>query len=282
MELLRSLGSLIEPPGEETASLVDLLGLGPPPTEAVQTDLFLFQLYPYASVYLDQQGKLGGEARDRIAGFWRALDLVPPAEPDHLTLLLAFYSQLCDRQASADSTDEDRWWHARTAFFWEHLMSWLPLYLDKTVDLAPPFYRSWAELLAAALAEEAAQVPVPDQLPLHLRESTPLEDPRRADSSDFLEALLSPVRSGCILVRDDLRRAGRELGLAVRAGERRYVLEALLGQDDERTLRWLAAESRRWSERPLERFGPAEAIARFWSERAAATAALLEDLAEDL
>ena len=35
---------------------------------------------------------LGGEARDRIAGFWRALGLVPPPEPDHLAVMLGLYA----------------------------------------------------------------------------------------------------------------------------------------------------------------------------------------------
>ena len=69
MELFRSLGSLIEPPSEETSRLARLLDLDPLPEAGEHTDLFLFQLYPFASVYLDGQGKMGGEARDRIAGF---------------------------------------------------------------------------------------------------------------------------------------------------------------------------------------------------------------------
>ena len=88
MELLRCLGSLIEPPSEEVQRFADLLDLGPLPSASEHTDLFLFQLYPFASVYLDSEGKMGGEARDRIAGFWRALEMVPPTEPDHLTVLL--------------------------------------------------------------------------------------------------------------------------------------------------------------------------------------------------
>ena len=101
MELFRSLGSLIEPPSEETSRLARFSISIPVLKLAEHTDLFLFQLYPFASVYLDGQGKMGGEARDRIAGFWRALELSPPSEPDHLTVLLAFYSQILERQSEA-------------------------------------------------------------------------------------------------------------------------------------------------------------------------------------
>ena len=88
MELFRALGSLVETPTPETASVAALLDLGPVPDPAEHSDLFLFQLYPFASVYLGVEGQLGGEARDRVAGFWRSLDEVPPAEPDHLAAMI--------------------------------------------------------------------------------------------------------------------------------------------------------------------------------------------------
>src|SRR5204863_6550834 len=98
VELFRTLGVLLEPPVAAHRPLAELLDLGPPPSAAEHTDLFRFQLYPYASVYLGAEGMLGGEARDRIAGFWRALGLVPPAEPDELTVMLGFYAELAERQ----------------------------------------------------------------------------------------------------------------------------------------------------------------------------------------
>jgi hypothetical protein len=76
--------------------VADLLDLGPLPGEAEYTELFLFQLTPYASVYLGPEGMLGGEALDRIAGFWRALQQEPPVEPDHLAVMLGFYARLME------------------------------------------------------------------------------------------------------------------------------------------------------------------------------------------
>ena len=87
IELVRTLGVLAEAPNSGTGSVAAAIGL-PAPTPDDYTDAFVFQLYPYASVYLGAEGMIGGEARDRIAGFWRALRLTPPAEPDHLTALL--------------------------------------------------------------------------------------------------------------------------------------------------------------------------------------------------
>ena len=215
MELLRSLAALAEPPGRETAQIAEPLGLGGPPKPAEYDDLFLFQLYPYASVYLGPEGMLGGEARDRIAGFWRILEQTPPPEPDHLTLVLALYARLCDLESEApDAATGDRWRHLRTTFLWEHLLSWLPAYLEKLQELASPFYQAWGELLRELLQQEVVELGQQELLPLHLREATDLPDPEAAGGEAWLESLLSPVSSGIVLVRNDLVRAGRDLQLA--------------------------------------------------------------------
>ncbi|MGB6001692.1 MAG: molecular chaperone TorD family protein, partial [Thermoanaerobaculia bacterium] len=122
MEVFRALASLIEPTGPESQRLADLLELGPLPDGPQLSELFLFQLYPYASVYLGAEGMMGGEARDCIAGFWRALALDPPAEPDHLAVMLALYARLAELEdAAEDNRQREAWRQARRAFLWEHL-----------------------------------------------------------------------------------------------------------------------------------------------------------------
>src|SRR4051812_43675684 len=179
MELFRALAVLAEPPVAEALHLADALELGPMPGAAEYTEVFIFQLYPYASVYLGAEGMMGGEARDMIAGFWRALGLVPPAEPDHLAVMLALYAELSEREEKeSDASRSERWRHARKAFLWEHLLSWLPVYLQKLDRVATPFYRKWGETLREALAAEIEAAGMPRQLPLHLRIASGLSDPR--------------------------------------------------------------------------------------------------------
>src|SRR5438105_1113576 len=98
MELFRALGTLCEPPSPAHSRVADALELPGSARDDEYAELFLFQLYPYASVYLGSEGQLGGEARDRVAGFWRALALVPPAEPDHLAALLGLYASLAEAE----------------------------------------------------------------------------------------------------------------------------------------------------------------------------------------
>ncbi|HEX8119225.1 MAG TPA: molecular chaperone TorD family protein [Pyrinomonadaceae bacterium] len=279
MELFRALAVLVESPERPGAARVaEALGLGALPGASAYTELFVFQLYPYASVYVGAEGKLGGEARDRVAGFLAALGHEVPAEPDHLALLLGVYAGLCE--VEKESGDE-RVRGARRAMLWEHLLSWLPVYLDKVGRVAPRFYRSWAEMLRAALDAEAEELGPQAELPLHLREAHALADPRSSSPEEFLESLLAPARSGLVLVRDDLSRAARELGAGLRAGERLFALRSLMGQDASGTLNWLAREAEDWHSLHLQRRAAHGRVADWWAERAASTAKLLRELRDD-
>ncbi|HEX8144026.1 MAG TPA: molecular chaperone TorD family protein [Pyrinomonadaceae bacterium] len=279
MELFRALAVLAEPPAAESARVADALELGPMPTPAEYTELFVFQLYPYASVYLGPEGMLGGEVRSAVGGFWRALGETPPAEPDHLAVMLALYARLVEmEEGESDEVRRGSLRVARRAYLWEHLLSWLPVYLDKLCEVASPFYRGWGEALAQALVAEAEAVGRQSQLPLYLRDAGRVVDPRRDEVGEFLLSLLSPVRSGMILVRSDLTRAARGLGLGLRLGERRFILKALLGQDGKGVLEWLAAEASRWAQSHRLRLETLGEVAAAWEERASATANLLREL----
>lgn len=277
MELLRAVAAFVERPTEAHASLATTLDLPAVPTEAVWTQVFGFNLYPYASVHLGDEGKLGGEARDRVAGFFRALDAVPPAEPDHLCVLLVALSELLGRAEGGDA----RAGHAATTLLHEHVLSWVPLYLGRMEALAPEPYRSWAALASDVLGHLAASSPEP-ALPVHLRDAAPLEDPRDHEAGSLLDQLLAPARTGVVLTTADLRRAGRETGLPLRIGERRYVLAAMLGQSVPDTLRWLAAHAAASTSTALAPWR--DVLPRttgWWDERARATATLLGELADE-
>jgi TorA maturation chaperone TorD len=280
MELFRALAVLVEPPDRAGAARVAAaLGLGELPEASAYTDLFVFQLYPYASVYVGAEGMLGGEARDRVAGFLAALGHDVPAEPDHLALLLGAYAGLAEAEvASSDARRRESLRRARRALLWEHLLSWLPVYLNKVERVAPPFYRRWAETLRAALDAEGEKLGAPETLPLHLRAAPAVSDPRASAPEEFLKSLLAPARSGLVLVRDDLARAARELGTGVRAGERLFALRSLVGQDAAGTLDWLAREAEDWHALHLQRRRAHGAVAEWWAARAASTIKLLREL----
>jgi TorA maturation chaperone TorD len=279
MELIRSLGALAEAPAPEHQRIASLIGLGPVPESAAFTDLFVFQLYPYASVYLSAEGMLGGEARDRIAGFWRALGRRPPPEPDHLGALLGLYAGLSEAEASeGDPAERMLARRARCTLLSEHILSWVGPYLQSVSRLGPPFYAEWAHILTEVLHAEAEIIAEESFTVCHFIPNLCVGDPRFQGGERFLEDLLCPVRSGLMIPRVELARASRELSLGFRLGERRYQLRALMSQDPEGLLAWLRGLAGRWCEWHHERSSEPGVIRSFWMERASATRQLLGEL----
>ncbi|WP_420635479.1 TorD/DmsD family molecular chaperone [Candidatus Palauibacter sp.] len=282
MELFRALGALLDAPCSENRLIGHLLELGSVPDEPTHNELFLFQIYPYASAFLGTDGRLGGDARDRVAGFWRALETDPPPEPDHLRALLGGYAALIEAEQEATGRAVTAWRDARRAFLWEHMLSWVLPFLAKLRQIAPPFYRRWADTLEALLSRESAHLGPPTRHPLAFRESSPVPDPRTDGSTGFMSALLSPVRSGLVLTRADLARATRDLGLGLRVGERAYILRSMMSQGPRATLGWLAREAREWAHLHDRAGAAAPEVADFWTERAHATSRLLDALRADV
>ena len=282
-ELIRALATLAEPPHPAHAAIARALGLPEPPPPSDHAELFLFQLYPFASFHVGAEGMLGGEAADRVAGFWRALGREAPDEPDHLSALLGLYAGLCDagaREPAGAGRILRR--QSRKALLWEHLLSWVLPYLHAVSEIAPLFYRRWAELLRAALLSEAAKLGAPDRLPLHLREApSPGGSARPGGGEAFLRQLTAPVRTGMPLTRASLARCAVDLGLGRRAGERRFVLESLFSSDPEAALDWLGREAARWRAVHDGYRAHAEVVSRFWASRAHAAHRLLAELARE-
>jgi len=277
-ELFRALGVLCEAPApaHAHARIAAALCLPGRADTADHTELFGLQLVPYASVYLGPEGMLGGEAADRVAGFWRALRLTPPPEPDHVAALLGLYASL--GEAEHDERDPARralWRQARRALLWEHLLTWAVAYAQAVAASAPPFHAAWAELLERTLVAEAAELAPPATPSLHLRDTPALPAPNE-DPGLLVGALLAPARSGLILTRWDLARAARSLGLGLRLAERAVALRSMLSQDPQTTLAWLADEAATWTARHRELEAAIGGIACHWRSRAEATLALLK------
>ena len=274
-ELLRALGAVAGDPADAGPACAALGWTGP--DNAEHTELFVLNCPPYAAVYLGAAGGLGGEAADRAAGFWRAIGVAPPAEPDHLTALLSLYASLGEAAGGTRSAaTADALTRARQALFWEHLWPWLPGYLAAVADLGTPALASWARLAGRVLAAERGTHPG-GWLPLALRAAPPgPAGPGGLD--DLLDVLTCPVRSGLILTRRGLAGGAAAAGAGYRVGERRFTLRALLGQAPAETLGWLAGEAARWSRRHAgqgdgRRGG--DLVQAWWARRAGRTARIL-------
>ena len=279
------------------------------PSAGVHTEILLLEVYPYASVYLGDEGMMGGEAADRIAGFWRALGATPPPEPDHLASVCGLFASLLDAEgvdepsgAAVDArlssaAGEHPASRARRAFLWEHMVPWIPVFSAKVEDVsqrsgpeAEPL-RQWAALLLEALEDEVRRDGADERdtprgvLPLHLREAADglvIGAPGDRESfgvEDLAVQMVVPVRTGIVVARSDLAAAASAMGVGVRAGDRRFMLKSLLEQEASGTLAWLAGEAERWRTRHAELVPLLGDTAEFWARRAAASSVLLADAA---
>ena len=274
MDLMKALGELAEAPGPEQIRTARMLGLHGEPTRAEYTDLFVVQLYPYASVYLSANGQLGGEVQDHIGGFWRILRQPVPRDPDHIATLLSTYAQLTERvENGTEPYLQDLARQMRHAFLWEHLVSWILPFTARVRELGSATYRGWATLVLDALESEAVQAGEPALLPLHLRKAPLL--PVNPQINELVDTLFTPARSGVILTRADISRCARDLGIDVRVAERRYTLTTLFSQQPDRVRQWLASEARRQADGMHAVAQPFRLIAEHWEQRALATATMI-------
>ena len=274
-DVFRALGALCEPPDPAHAGLAAALGLPVPPDTATFTDVFVFQLVPYAAPYLSPDGMLGGEAADRVAGFWRALQLTPPPEPDHLAALLSLYAALAERESAEIRPDQaGAWREARRALLWEHLLTWVPAYTHAMTALSPGFHSAWARLLLEALLAEARVLAPPPSPPLHLRNVPELP----GTGPDLVRALLAPARSGLLITRNDLMSAAAATGLGARAGGREFTLRMLLDSDPPAISGWLAGHAAEWAKQHRADIPSLPRIAAHWLSRAQASVRVLQQL----
>jgi nitrate reductase delta subunit len=266
-ELLRALGAVADNPAD-AGRASRALAL-PCPDAAEHTEVFVLNCPPYASVYLGGEGGLGGEGTDRVAGFWRAIGITPPGEPDHLAALLSLYAALGEAgQDSCRPAITDALTRARHTLLAEHLWPWLPAYTDAVAGLGTPALAGWARLAGQALLAEY-RPPPSRQLPLAQRAAPP---PAAAGGTltDLLDTLTVPVRSGFILTRRSLVTGARDAGAGYRIGERQFTLRAMIEQAPAATFSWLAAEAGRWSQRHTA-WAPGDPVQQWWARRAAHT-----------
>lgn len=265
MHLFPSLGELIEAPGAEQTRIARMLGLPGAPTRQDYTNLFVVQLFPYASIYLSPQGFAGGAVRNRISEFWHQLGRTPPQEPDHAASLFKYYGSLHPAVHG----------ESRPVIFWEAMASWLPIYLLRARELASTLYRAWSDVAFDVVEAEAGQLGAPAALPFLLA-SAPMP-PSISNPGAFIDALFAPVVSGVIICRVDLAQCAVANRLTLRMADRRHTLKLLLSENTPGVCSWLNDEIGRQAEN-LTRLPDALGIVReHWLQRALGFATAIQE-----
>jgi Nitrate reductase delta subunit len=275
-ELVRALGAIALSPPPSADVLCDAVGL-PRIGRPGHTAVFVLAAPPFAAIHLGAEGKLGGEALDRVEGFWRALGQRPPDQADHLGVLLMSYAGL--REAAQHAPAAAR---AAGSLFHEHIWSFAPGYLTAVAALGDGPVTAWAELTLRVLRAERETLPSPAgrlALPLALREA-PAPLAATATFGAVLDAVVTPACSGIVLTQAELAAGAAELGVGYRRGERRYALRAMIEQDKAATLAWLGELAGRWADRHARAYGDNE-TGRWWSGRAAGSSLVFASMARE-
>lgn len=195
--------------------------------------LFDRELLPYASVFLEADGHLGGDVSSAVGRRFTAAGLSPPSSqpPDHLGRELELTAALEEARGSAESGTAEAEADVR-AFLDGHLLWWVPPLMVAQRRNGDSFWRTVAELTLELVfghrAELAGADPPDHPVPWHLQgvPRDPLDDPT-VDLREVATFLTLPVRSGLYLSEADARDLGRSRRLPGGFGSRARVLETV-------------------------------------------------------
>lgn len=227
---------LLAPPAAELwaeaatlPELADMMGDGREALAVAYEYLVGRNVYPYESLYRDEDLMLNTAAAERVAALYEACGFVPDPNvgaPDHLGLELTVLARLIATEAAALANGDAalRGWARRQAatLLRQHLAGWAPIWA-RTVQRIPahPFYQTVASLVVELIGSELERLagePVAVQEYIPLQPATPHDE--ETDLNALIRHLITPVKAGFFLSRADCSALARQLGFAIPIGDR--------------------------------------------------------------
>lgn len=196
-------------------------GRSPDDEAADYQDLFGFRVPPYAGVFLNADGHVGGPAADAALGAREAAGMDRIRQdlgPDHLAAELSFLAH-CAERVLADAAGR---------FLDLHALAWLPSLVAAVRREPYPAYSGLLQILEEAVLDYRAAIGGPAApLPDWPEPDAVLDDPRTG-VREIARFLASPARSGMHVGRGDVTRLGRESSAPTGFGGRTLMLANLL------------------------------------------------------
>ena len=258
-------------------------------------DLFHLNVFPYASLFLDAAGQVGGSVTDdarrrhRQAGYAAGTSGESADHVGHALGLLAFVAGAeADARHDARADEATRMQRLQRRFFDEHLLWWLPAFVHAVQQHNHPFFVLLSDLtLDLALDHRAALGPSPEAA----RAPSPLPAPPalladpKTGLKDIAAYLATPAWSGLYLSRAAIVRLGRAAHLPRGFGARVQMLATLLRAAADydhldpllTQLQDLVAAGQSFYEALIDRAVPGlDIIAQAWLERLGKTEKMIE------
>lgn len=233
------LSPVLLPAVEATPELAEALPMPFSADEAAADyqHLFGFNVFPFASVFLDPEGMLDGPVTDYVRRQFQRAGCPTPLTgeaPDHLGQELTLLAFLARAEAGAwiDGlpTEAERIRRLERRFMDEHLLGWLAAFTQAVRDEGFPFFTVLAELtLDLALEHRSAlgDGGRPASQRFTLPEPPPLLDDPGTGLKDIAAYLTTPPWAGLFLSRDAITRLGRHAGVPRGFGDRTRMLANL-------------------------------------------------------
>ena len=186
----------------------------PPETSADQLGaehqrVFGFEVFPFESVFLGEDGKLGGRVTESVSAAYEQSGFPgrrSDVESDHLGIQCAFLGSLSAREAKVlelGGADLDQITAAQRQFLDGHLLAWLPAMVASVRGVGSPFWIAVVEMCLELGLEQRRglggeryrpeRVELPSLISLLDNPDTRLKDVARF--------VLSPAHFGCFLGR---------------------------------------------------------------------------------
>lgn len=232
----------------EAASLPELAAVmadGPEALAIAYEYLFGRNVYPYESIYRDEELMLNTAAAEQVAHFYAECGFTLEynvGAPDHIGLELILLARLIATEHTALAQLDHalvRWARQRTAtFLHRHIAAWAPIWVRAVQRIpAHPFYQTLTTLLLELLGSELERLAgeqISDTTYIPLQPANPTAD--ETDLSALIRYLITPAKSGIFLSRADCSMLARQLGFSIPIADRFTMARTLFetaGQFDQ-------------------------------------------------
>lgn len=197
----------------------------------VHQNLFGFNIHPHESIFLGEEGLLGGTVASAVQQTYIEIGYQTAGEPDHIGRELEALAFLCAAEAEAW---EDNIPHIamqmqgkQLTLLHNHLLKWLWPFTKAVQAHHHPLYTAVATLLRSVIVTHIEQRPV-NSATFALPDAPAILEDEKTGLKDIAHYLVTPVYSGFYLSRDMIGRIGRQFELPRGFGGREQMLTNLL------------------------------------------------------
>lgn len=210
------------------------------PTDDWKADhyaLFGMTVFPFETVFLSEDGFLGGSITESVARQFYDANFQPDEREtvDHIGNQLGLMAFLTREEAEAREDEViqaiQHLTHLQRQFLDSHLLRWLPALVIAIHRQGNESFSMIADLmldLAFSHRHALEDDPLHPTQPQSLPPAPKILDDDQTGFSDIAEFLLTPVYAGLYLGRDDIARLGTQCGLPRGFGKSQHMLTNLL------------------------------------------------------